>query len=117
MLRQVYELEVLEREMKRTNGRLTKRNAELYDSLREIKRKYTKLEESNLKLMKENTRLYKRIRLAKLQTRNSSPQSQAHQKLETLAEVAMILCDPEATSDVVSIPNPIQVAETPKGQN
>ena len=52
LLRQVYELEVLEREIKRTNGILTKRNAELYDSLQEIKRKYTKMEESNITLMK-----------------------------------------------------------------
>ena len=90
----MYELEVLDTEIKRTNGRLTKRNVELYDSLQEIKRKYTKMEESNLRLMKENTRLYRKIRLSKLQTRNSSPQSQAHQKLETLAEVAMSLYDP-----------------------
>ena len=66
LLRHVYELEVLEREIKRTNGRLTKRNAELCDSLQEIKRKYTKLEESNIKLMKENTRLYRKLRLSKL---------------------------------------------------
>ena len=57
LLRQVYELEVLEREIKRINGRLTKRNAELYDSLQEIKRKNTKLEESNLRSRKEKVRL------------------------------------------------------------
>ena len=33
LLRQVYELEVLEREIKKTNGISTKRNVELYDSL------------------------------------------------------------------------------------
>ena len=66
LLRQVYELEVLESEIKRTNGRLTKRNAELYESLQEMKRKYTKLEESNLRLRKENTSLYRKIRLSKL---------------------------------------------------
>ena len=84
LLRQVYELEVLEREIKRTNGRLTKRNVEFYNYVQEIKRKYTKMEESNLRLMKENTRLYRKIKLSKLQTRNSSPQSQAHQKMKTL---------------------------------
>ena len=57
LLRQVYELEVLGGEVKRTNGRLTKRNVELYDSLQEIKRKYTKLEESNLRSRKEKVRL------------------------------------------------------------
>ena len=78
LLRQVYELEVLEREIKRTNGRLTKWNAELYDPLQEIKMKYTRLEESNLRLRKENTRLYRKIRLSKLQTRNASTQYQSH---------------------------------------
>ena len=75
------------------------------------------MEESNLRLRKENTRLYKKSRLSKLQTRNSGPQPQAHQKLETLVEVAMSLLDPEASYDAAAIPNPIQVAETPKGQH
>ena len=117
LLRQVYELEVLGKEIKRTNERLTRRNDELYDSLQEIKMKYTNLEESNPRLMKEKTRPYRKIRLSKLQTRNSGPQSQAHQKLETLAEVAMSLCDIVASCDVSPIPKPIQVAETPKGQH
>ena len=75
------------------------------------------MEESNLRLMKENTRIYRKIRMSKLQTRNSSPQSQAHQKLETIAEVAMSLCDLEASYDDAAIPNPIQVAETLEGQH
>ena len=66
LLRQVYEQEILEREMKRTNERLTKRNAKLYDSLQEIKRKYTKLDERNLILRKEKIRLCRKIRLSKL---------------------------------------------------
>ena len=106
LLRQVCELEVLEREIKRTNGRLTKRNVELYDSLQGINRKYTKMEESNIRLRKEKVRLCIKIRLSKLQTRNSIPQPQAQQKLETLEEVAMSLCGPEAACDVASIPNP-----------
>ena len=65
--------------------------------------------------MKENTRIYSKIRMSKLQTRNSSPQSQAHQKMETLEKLAMSLCGPEGAYDVVSIPNPRQAAKTPKG--
>ena len=113
----MYELKVLEREIKRTNGILTQRNAELCDSLQELKRKYTKLEESNIRLMKNNTRLYRKIRLSKLQTKNSSPQSQAHHKLETLGEVAMSLFDLEEACDSIAIPNPTQVAETPEGHH
>ena len=90
----MYELEVLEREIKRTNERLTKINTKLYDSLQELKGKYTNLEETNIRLMKDNTKLYRKIKLSKLQTKNSSPQYQAHHKLETLVEVAMNILDP-----------------------
>ena len=117
LLRQVYELEVLGREVKITNERLTRRNVELYDSLQEIKRKNTKLEKSNLRLRKEKVWLCRKNRLSKSQTRDSSPQSQAHQKLETLAEVAMSLFHPEAACDTTPNPNPRQVAKTSKGQH
>ena len=75
------------------------------------------MEESNLRLMKEKNKLYRKIRLSKLQTRNSSPQTQAHQKLETLVEVAMSLFGTEASCDSTAIPNPRQAIETPKGQH
>ena len=45
------------------------------------------------------------------------PQPDAHFDLETLAEVAMNLYDPEAAYDSTAIPNPIQVAETPEEQH
>ena len=79
--------------------------------------KYTKLEEINIRLMKDNTRLYRKIRLSNLQTKNSIPQSQAHHKLETLVEVAMSLFYPEEACVSTAIPNPMQVAETPEGQH
>ena len=75
LLRRVYELEVLEREIIRSNERLTKRNIELYDSLQELTKKYTMIKERNIRLMKENTKLYRKIRLSKLQTKYSNPQS------------------------------------------
>ena len=61
--------------------------------------------------MKDNTKLYKKIRLSKLHTKDSNPQSQAHHNMETLAEVAMNLYDLEVASDSTTIPNPIQVTE------
>ena len=64
--------------------------------------------------MKDNTKLYRKIRLSKLQTKKSNPQYQAHHKLESLAEVAMNLYDPEAFCDSTATPDPIQVAETPE---
>ena len=73
LLGQVYELEVLEREIKRTNGRLTKRNTELHDSLLETRGMYMLLQKRNMRLMKDNTRFYRKIRLSRLQTKDSNP--------------------------------------------
>ena len=49
--------------------------------------------------------------------KNSNPKYQAHLALETLAEAAISLQDPEADCDAAAIPNPMQVAEIPEGQN
>ena len=66
MLRQVYELEVLEREIKRNNAMLTKRNMELHNSVLEMRGLYVLLKRRNLRYMFDNTRLYKMIRLLRL---------------------------------------------------
>ena len=42
LLRQVYELEVLEREIKRRNEQLTEMNVELYDDYQNLLEKYNK---------------------------------------------------------------------------
>ena len=93
LLRQVYELEVLEREIKRTNTVLTKKNTQLNNSLLEMKGRYFLLQKRNQRFMKENTRLYRMIRLLRLQVNNSisNPSSQTHFALETLAEAAVSL--------------------------
>ena len=67
--------------------------------------------------MKDNTKLYKKIRASKLQTKDSNPQSQAHHNMETLVEAAMNLYNLEVVSDSTTIPNPIQVTETPEEQH
>ena len=66
LLRKVYELEVLEREIKRTNAVLTKKNTQLNNSLLEMKGRYFLLQKRNLRFMKDNPRLYKMIILLRL---------------------------------------------------
>ena len=73
MLRRVYELEVLEREIKRNNAMLTKGNKELHNYFLEMRGMYILLKIRNLRYMKENTRLYKMISLLRLQVKNSIP--------------------------------------------
>ena len=66
LLVKLYELEVLEREIKITNARLTKRNTELHDSLLEMRGMYILLQKRNLRLMKDKSRFYRMIRLSRL---------------------------------------------------
>ena len=63
LLRQIHEMEILEREIKRTNAILTKKNTQLHDSLREMKGMYFMLQKRNLRFMKDNTRIYRIIGL------------------------------------------------------
>ena len=84
LLGKIHELEVLEREIKITNAILTKKNTQLHNSLLEMKGMYFLLQKRNLRFMKDNTRLYKMIRLLRLQMKNSNPNSQTHLALETL---------------------------------
>ena len=116
LLGQVYELEVLEREIKRTNARLTKRNTEFHDSLLEMRGMYILHKKRNIRLMKDNSRLYMMIILSRLQTKNSNPKSQACLMLETLAEVATSLQDLMAAHEVVVFPNPMQGEGVPENK-
>ena len=59
LLGKLYELEVLEREIKRTNARLTKRNIELHDSLLEMRGIYILLQKRNMRLMEDNAKIYR----------------------------------------------------------
>ena len=67
--------------------------------------------------MKENARLYRKIRLSRLHMNRSNPKSQAHQKLETLAKVAISIFGPEVACETDANPNPRQATETSKGQH
>ena len=109
-------MEILDREIKRNNAILTKMNTELHNSLLEMRGMYVLLKRRNLRLMKDNSSIYKMIKLLRLQNKNSNPSSQAHLALETLVEEAISLHDPEAAQDAAVIPNPMQVEEVPKGQ-
>ena len=68
--------------------------------------------------MKDNTRLYRMIRLLSLQMKNSNsnPRSQAHFALETLAEATTSFQDPKAAHDDAALSNPMQMEEIPEGQ-
>ena len=51
LLEQIHELEVLDREMKRNNAMLTKRNKELHNSVLEMRGVYVLLKRRNMRLV------------------------------------------------------------------
>ena len=75
---------------------------------------YVLLKRRNLRLMKDNSRLYRMVRMSRLQKKDPNPKT--HLALETLAKVAISLQDPEVAHDVADIPNILQVEEVPEGQ-
>ena len=111
-------MEFLEREIKRTNVVLTKKNTQLNNSLLEMKGRYFLLQKRNQRFMNDNTRLYRMIRILRLQVKNSKSNhsSQTHFSLETLAEVAVSLQNPKAVQDATDFPNIGQVEEVPEDQ-
>ena len=101
--------------MKINNARLTKKNTELHNSLLEMRGMYILLQKRNLRLMKDNSRLYRMVSLSRLENKNSNPSSQAHFTLETLADEAISLQDPEVAHNIIDIPHLMQVEEVPEG--
>ena len=65
--------------------------------------------------MKDNTRLYRMIILLRLQMNNSNPNPRTYLVLETLAEAAISLQNPEVDHDIADIPNLMQVEKVPEG--
>ena len=114
LLGQIHELEVLDREIKRNNARLTKKNIEFHNSILEMRGMYVLLKRRNVRLMKDNSRLYRMIRMLRFQKKDPNPKT--HLALETLAKEAISLQYPEVSHDIVDIPNLMQVEEVLEGQ-
>ena len=66
LLRQVYEMEILEREIKNNNVALTSRNKLLHKYYLEQRERYIFLKRLNKRYLKDNTRLYRMIRIQRL---------------------------------------------------
>ena len=55
--------------------------------------------------MKDNTKLYRMIRILRLQVKNSRPNPSTHFSLETLVEATVSLQNPESIQAAVDPPN------------
>ena len=84
-------MEILEREIKKKNATLTRRNKLLHNSYQEMRERYIFLKRLNKRYLKDNTRLYRIIRIQRLQMKDAKPKPSTHLTLETLAEAAVSL--------------------------
>ena len=103
-------MEILEREIKRNNATLTRRNKLLHNSYLEMRERYIFLKRLNKRYLKYNTRLYIIIRLQRLQMKDAKPNPSTHLTLETLAKAGVRLQPPESSQAAVNLPN-IEPAE------
>ena len=85
LLRKIYELEILEREIKRRNKNLVEINVEMFDSFHILAKMYVKLEKKNIKLIQANQKAYKDARCSKIKIMLKNPKPIVHSGLEDLA--------------------------------
>ena len=84
-------MEILEREIKKNNATLTSRNKLLHKSYLELRERYVFLKRLNKRYLKDNTRLYRMIRLQILQMKEAKLNPSTHLTLETVDEAEVSL--------------------------
>jgi hypothetical protein len=103
LLQQVYEMEVLERVIKKSNIDLTERNAELFKINQTLKEKHDKIKDRNRVLM-ENMKLYRQLRIMRLKLKEFQSPAQEKTSLETLANLATTMVDtPKPSTQPVEV--------------
>ena len=98
-------MEVLERELKRNNETLTRRNKLLHKFYLEQRERYIFLKRMNTRYLKDNTRLLRMVRLQRLQLKEEKSNPSSHLALSTLVEVAIGLQPPETSQGPTNTPN------------
>jgi hypothetical protein len=104
LLQQVYEMEVLERVIKKANTDLTERNADLFKINQSLKEKHDKIKDRNRVLIRENMKLYMQLRILRLKLKNSQSTTQEKTGLETLSNLATTMVDlPESSTQQLEV--------------
>ena len=98
-------MEILEREINKNNATLTSRNKLLFNSNLELRERYVFLKRLNKRYLKDNTRLYRMIRLQRLQMKEAKLNPSTHLMFETLAKAPVSLQPPKPSQADVNPPN------------
>jgi hypothetical protein len=109
LLKQIYEMEVLKRVIKKENIELTEINAKLYNMNQSLKEKHDKIKDRNRVLIRENMKLYMQLRLLRLKLKESQPPTQDQTDLDTLAELATTMVDiPQSSTQRIKAPRSVR---------
>ena len=84
-------MEVLERELKRNNETLTRRNKLLHKSYLKQRERYIFLKRLNTGYLKDNTRLLRMVWIQRIQLKEAKENPRSHLALSNLAEAASSL--------------------------
>ena len=98
-------MEVLERELKRNNETLTNRSKLLHKSYLEQRERYIVLKRLNTRYLKDNTRLYRMVRLQRLQLKEAKANPSSHLALSTLTEATISLQPADASKGAINTPS------------
>jgi hypothetical protein len=93
LLREIYEMEVLERVIKKANADLTEKVAELFKENEILKQKHNSIKGRNRELIRENMKLYRQLRVLRLRLKKLESPEEEQTGLDTLANLATTLID------------------------
>jgi hypothetical protein len=88
LLREIYEMEVLERVIKKANADLTEKVAELFKENETLKEKHDSIKGRNRELIRENMKLYRQLRVLRLKLKKFESSEEEQTGLDTLANLA-----------------------------
>jgi hypothetical protein len=93
LLREIYEMEVLERVIKKANTDLTEKVAELFKQNETLKEKHDSIKGRNRELIRENMKLYRQLRVLRLRLKKLESPEEEQTGLDTLANLATTIID------------------------
>jgi len=93
LLREIYEMEVLERVIKKANIELTEKVADLFKENETLKEKHNSIKGRNRELIRENMKLYRQLRVLRLRLKKLESPEEEQTGLDTLANLATTMID------------------------
>ena len=93
LLREIYEMEVLERIIKKPNTELTEKVADLFKENETLKEKHDSIKGRNRELIRENMKLYRQLRVLRLRLKKLESPEEEQTGLDTLENLATTIID------------------------